>query len=219
MKYTIFLFLLFPLCLAAQEQPDSTAQSIENRAGVFFSVNRAFFPSGRILTDETPLGRDTATVANAIIGPVFSTLTAFSEKVVEVARIQRMRQLINSTDNSLTSLLGKGYFDIVQDAVIADFLPQDSTGATPPVAYTMRVNGGNAINVTLQKNAGGRLVMRQGSTNFLVDVVTRNWIRLRRYDGTGTATPDTSVRVDLHFEQARGQWVSSDLRYTFRKAQ
>jgi hypothetical protein len=219
MKYTIFLFLLFPLCLAAQEQPDSTTQAIENRGGVFFSVNRAFFPSGRILTDETPLGSDTTTVANAIIGPVFSTLSAFSEKVVEVVRIQRMRQLLQSTDNSLTSLLGRGYYDILQELLINDFLPQDSTGATPPVAYTMRVNGAQPVNVALMKNAGGRLVMRQGSTNFLVDVVTRNWIRLRRYDGTGTATPDTSVRVDLHFETARGQWIDQSGRYIFRKAQ
>jgi hypothetical protein len=218
MKRLIFFLFLLPVCLTAQEQPTSDTSYIENRSGVFFQIKRMTYESGRVLTDETPLGRDTAVVVNALIGSVFTQLSAFSEKAVEVARIARQRQALSGADNSLTSLLGRGYFDVLQDLLVNEFLPPDSTGANIPASYTMRVAGGNAINVTLLKNAAGRLVMRQGSTNFIVDVVSRNWIRLRRYDGTSTATPDTSVRVDLYFEPARRQWISLDLRYIFRKA-
>lgn len=209
MKHLIFLliFAMATMVATAQETADSTTTTVENRQGVFFSVVRNYYPSGRILTDEQPLGSDTLQVANAIIGGTFSVLTDFANKAVEVARIASKRRLITETSNAL-SVLGRDYFSIMEGLLRTEFLPDSIT----TVPYQMKVKGSDPVNVSFRRNADGNLVFRQGSQNFSMDIITRNWIRLRRYDGTATQTPDNSVRVDLFRESPR-RWISTDLRY------
>ena len=214
MKHTIFLFL-FPAFLFAQETPDSTATTYENRAGTFFSITRSFFPTGRVVTDEQPLGRDTAGVVNAIIGPVFNSAGQFANQAATAARIGRQRQVINAASASLQTLTGQDYYDLTNRLLIAEFLPLgEDEQPVQSVAYTMRVDG-MPISVTLRRNAAGQLVMRQGSTNFRVDIVSRNWLRIRRYQGTETLTADNGW-VDL-FQEKNGNYISSDLKYNLKK--
>jgi hypothetical protein len=209
MKHILF-FLLFPIGLFAQDQPDTTAVTYENRGGIFYTVTKTTFQSGRIVTEETPLGTDTAGVVNAIIGPVFTATTDAANKAVQVARLNRVRQQVVAANAALNGLVGQDYFSVVQNAVGQEFLP-DSLQSIPA---TMRVDGGSPITASIRRNAAGRLVFRQGTQNFTLDIVSRNWIRLRRYQGTETLATD-AVIVDL-FKETEGRWISLDLKYILR---
>jgi len=209
MKHILFL-LLFPLGLFAQDQPDTTAVTYENRGGIFYTVTKTTFQSGRIVTEETPLGADTAGVVNAIIGPVFTATTDAANKAVQVARLNRVRQQVVAANTALNGLVGQDYFSVVQNAVGQEFLPD----TIQSISATIRIDGGSPITASIRRNAAGRLVFRQGTQNFTLDIVSRNWIRLRRYQGTETLATD-AVIVDL-FKETEGRWISLDLKYILR---
>ena len=163
MKHIIFFFaLIFAATLTAQDTVESDTPYIQNRSGVFYNVLRTTYQTGRIVTEETPIGSDTATVANFLIGSIYPELSAFAAKAVEVARFSRQVGKVNNASQSLQSLLGLKYYDVLEDLLITEFLPD----SVQTVAYTMRVGVNAPVNVTLRKNASGSLVMRQGSTNF-----------------------------------------------------
>jgi hypothetical protein len=209
MKHILFL-LLFPAALLAQDQPDTTAVTYENRGGIFYTVTKTTFQSGRIVTEETPLGADTAGVVNAIIGPVFTATTDAANKAVQVARLNRVRQQVVAANTALNGLVGQDYFSVVQNAVGQEFLPD----TIQSISATIRIDGGSPITASIRRNAAGRLVFRQGTQNFTLDIVSRNWIRLRRYQGTETLATD-AVIVDL-FKETEGRWISLDLKYILR---
>ena len=210
MKHILFL-LFFPAALFAQDQPDTTAVTYENRGGIFYTVTKTTYQSGRIVTEETPLGTDTAGVVNAIIGPVFTATTDAANKAVQVARLNRVRQQVVAANTALNALVGQDYFSVVQNAVGQEFLPD----TVQSIAATMRVDGGAPITASIRRNAAGRLVFRQGTQNFTVDIVSRNWIRLRRYQGTETLAAE-GVIVDL-YKETEGRWISLDLKYILRQ--
>jgi hypothetical protein len=209
MKHILFLLLL-PAALFAQDQPDTTAVTYENRGGIFYIVGKTTYQSGRIVTEETPLGADTAGVVNAIIGPVFTATTDAANKAVQVARLNRVRQQVVAANTALNELVGQDYFSVVQSAVGQEFLPD----TIQSISATMRVDGGSLIAASIRRNAAGRLVFRQGTQNFTLDIVSRNWIRLRRYQGTETLAAE-GIIVDL-FKEAEGRWISLDLKYILR---
>jgi hypothetical protein len=210
MKHILFLLLL-PAILFAQDQPDTTAVTYENRGGIFYTVAKTTYQSGRIVTEETPLGADTAGVVNAIIGPVFTATTDAANKAVQVARLNRVRQQVVAANTALNGLVGQDYFSVVQNAVGQEFLP-DSIQSIPA---TMRVDGGSPITASIRRNAAGRFVFRQGTQNFTLDIVSRNWMRLRRYQGTETLAAE-GIIVDL-FKETEGRWISLDLKYILRQ--
>ncbi len=73
------------------------------------------------------------------------------------------------------------------------------------------------VNVSLRRNANGRLVLRQGSTNFLIEIRSADYIRIRRYDGSGTQAAD-GVSLELFYKQTRNgpRWVSLDNAFVLR---
>lgn len=214
MKHYLFILFFLPGILNAQETPDSTVTTYENRTGTFFSITRSFFPNGRILTDEQPLGTDTTAVANAILAPVFSVATQYAEKAATSARLARTRQQINGASSALQSLTGLDYYDFTNRLLIDEFLPIDEQGQSgQSVNYTIRVDG-TPILVTFRRNTSGQLVMNQGATNFRVDIVSRNWLRIRRYQGT--EIPTATGWIDL-FQEKNGNYISSDLKYQLRR--
>jgi len=207
MRYIIFLFLLLPALISAQDAVSSDTSYIENRQGVFWQVTQTTYESGRIVSDQTPIGSDTATVVNAVIGALFPALTQYADAAVQATKLQQQRKRIAEAGQSLTLLIGKNYYTSRGDLIGDEFLSE----------YTMRVNGNAPINVEVFRLASGALRYKQGGTNFVFDVVTRNWVRIRRYDGTSTQTADQSIVVDLFFDAAAKRWIDASGRYILRK--
>lgn len=207
MKYLIFLFLLLPALISAQDAVSSDTSYIENRSGVFWQVTQTTYESGRIVSDQTPIGSDTATVVNAVIGALFPALTQYADAAVQATKLQQQRKRITEAGQSLTLLIGKNYYTALGDLLGDEFLSE----------YTMRVAGGAALNVSVLRLASGALRYRQGGTNFVFDVVTRNWVRIRRYDGSSTQTAEQSIVVDLFFDAAAKRWIDASGRYILRK--
>jgi hypothetical protein len=207
MKYLIFLFLLLPALISAQDAVSSDTSYIENRSGVFWQVTQTTYESGRIVSDQTPIGSDTATVVNAVIGALFPALTQYAEASVQATKLNQQRKRITEAGQSLTLLIGKNYYTALGDLLGDEFLSE----------YTMRVNGSAPIAVEVIRLASGALRYKQGGTNFVFDVVTRNWVRIRRYDGTATQTADQSIVVDLFFDAAAKRWIDASGRYILRK--
>ncbi len=207
MRYIIFLFLLLPALISAQDAVSSDTSYIENRQGVFWQVTQTTYESGRIVSDQTPIGSDTATVVNAVIGSLFPSLTQYADAAVQATKLQQQRKRIAEAGQSLTLLIGKNYYTSLGDLIGDEFLSE----------YTMRVNGSAPIAVEVIRLASGALRYRQGGTNFVFDVVTRNWVRIRRYDGSSTQTADQSIVVDLFFDAAAKRWIDASGRYILRK--
>jgi hypothetical protein len=208
MKYIIFILALFcAFGLTAQDAVLSDTSYIENRSGVFWQITATTYESGRITSDQVPLGRDTATVVNAVIGALFPALTQYADAAVSATKLQIQRKRIAEAGQSLTLLIGKNYYTALSDLLGDEFIAD----------YTMRVAGGSNINASVLRLSGGGMRYRQGSTNFTLDVVTRNWIRIRRYDGTATVTPDVNVVVDLFFDAPAKRWIDASGRYILRK--
>ena len=216
MKHILFL-ILFPAALFAQDQPDTTAVTYENRGGIFYTVAKTTYQSGRIVTEETPLGTDTAGVVNAIIAALFTDATKLADQATKVARLPRFRAQLASVNAALNALIGNDYFSVTDRLISKEFFgqPNEETGQQPEsVQCAIRVDGGAPITASIRRNAAGRLVFRQGTQNFTVDIVSRNWIRLRRYQGTETLAAE-GIIVDL-FKETEGRWISLDLKYILR---
>ena len=208
MKYLILVLALFAaFALTAQDAVSSDTSYIENRSGVFWQVTQTTYESGRIVSDQTPIGSDTATVVNAVIGSLFPSLTQYADAAVQATKLNQQRKRVTEAGQSLTLLIGKNYYTSLGDLIGDEFLSE----------YTMRVNGNAPINVEVFRLASGALRYKQGGTNFVFDVVTRNWVRIRRYDGSSTQTADQSIVVDLFFDAAAKRWIDASGRYILRK--
>jgi hypothetical protein len=210
MKNIFLIFFLFPICGFSQ---DSTATFFERRNGAFFVIEKSYYPSGRIVTEERPADADTAAAINQIISPALKTASQYANIAATAARINIPRKVINEASNALQALTGQDYYETTNRLLISEFLQPDTSGGYIESSLTMRVDGA-PISVTLRRNAAGQLVMRQGATNFRVDIVSRNWIRLRRYQGAETLAAE-GVIVDL-FKETEGRWISLDLKYILR---
>jgi len=188
----LFSILLFALCLgaAAQETIVSDTSYIENRQGVFWQVKTQVYARGRIVSDQTPLGSDTSAVAQAILGPVFAQFSQYGQMAARVqTQYARQRQALGAANATLMALLGINYLTITGNEVGEQFLG----------AYTMRVNGGQPIAGEVIRLGSGALRWRQGGQNFVFDVMSPYWIRLRSYDSIAI--------LDLYRDEATDSWV------------
>ena len=212
---TIFIMAIMatfaPASMFSQEVPDSSVVTVENRQGVFFRATTDYYPNELVRTEQRRLG-DTTQAAQAIVGASFASLTEFAQKAIAVVNIAEQRRVINQATQALSLITGLNYFDVTDTLLSPEFLPDTLTS----VPYRMRINGNAPVNVTLRNSAQGKLVMRQGATSFRVNIVTRDWIQLVRYDGTETPTNDLTVRVDL-WQVRPGLWRDFSLRYTFTR--
>jgi len=209
----LFLVALVQVAMFAQEKPDSTVQSVENRNGTFFKITRDFYPTGRILTDESPIG-DTAAMVNAFVGTANEIAKQFASAALVITNAPEVNRSLAEISNAVLSISGRNLWDEMDRRLSSAFLPDTATS----VAYIMRPGvGATPVNVSLRRNANGRLVLRQGSTNFLIEIRSADYIRIRRYDGSSTAAAD-GVSLDLFYKQTRNgpRWISLDKAFVLR---
>lgn len=214
MRYLFFILALFTaFAITAQEKPDSTVQSVENRGGTFFKITREFYPTGRILTDESPIG-DTAAMVNAFVGGAHALATQYATAALVVTNANEVNRSLNEISNAIQSIAGRTLWDEMDRRLSSRLLPDTATS----VPYIMRPGvGATPVNVSLRRNAAGRLVLRHGSTNFIIDIRSDNYIRIRRYDGSSTQAAE-GVFLDLFYKETRNgpRWVSLDNAFVLR---
>jgi hypothetical protein len=92
----VALVAMTPAVMFAQEIPDSSSVTIENRQGVFFRTTTDYYPDDLVKSETRKIG-DTLEMVQALIGSAFPQLSAFADKAVEVARINKPRQLVSQT--------------------------------------------------------------------------------------------------------------------------
>jgi len=121
-----------------------------------------------------------------------------------------MRQLLNGVNTSLLQATGVNYLNTMAAQIGDEFVGP----------YIMR-NGATLIDAEILRLNNGALRYRQGGTNFVIAILSRNWIRLIRYDGSDNLTPDVGTFVDF-FADDRGVFVSNTdgrgiIRFVLRK--
>lgn len=175
MKRILFFLLFLPALLAhAQDGVLSDTSYIENRQGTFYNISVTTFESGRRLTDEAPLGSDTTEVINAIIGPAFTQFSQYATQVVAAqTQYARQRQTQRAVSASVMRLLGVSYFQAVSGLIENELLG----------TYQIRVNGAAPVQGEIIRLQSGALRYRQGGQNYVLDVFSRNWIRIRNLPG------------------------------------
>lgn len=197
MKKLLLFFTFALLALSAGAQTSDTTY-IEYRDGAFY----------RVTISNEFLSVDTAATIQAIIGEVYPRLESFGVAAVQVINLNRARKLVSDASAKLASLTGSNYYNTT-DAQLGDEFLGD---------YNIRVDGGSNIAVSIIRAGGGtgQLRFRQGGTNFVLNVVTRNYIRIRRYQGTATQTPETGAVVELFLDGTA--WKDLGGRFVLRRA-
>jgi hypothetical protein len=198
MKHLIFL-LIFAMAtmVATAQEPATDTSYIEYREGAFW----------RVTISQELISVDTAATVNAIIGEIYPRLEQYANAAVLTINLAKARKLIANAGKKLTALTGGNYYSQL-DTDLGDAFLGD---------YSIKVDGGGGIAVSVIRAGGGTggLRFKQGATNFNFDVVTRNWVRIRRYQGTTTQTPDTNVVIDLFLDG--NFWKDQGGRFVLRK--
>lgn len=193
MKKILFLLLLLPLLGHAQDGVVTDTSYIENRAGTFWQVRTQTFESGSIVTRQDVIGTDTTAVVNALVGSVLSQFRQYANNVVAMQRgYARQRQSVNGVSTSLESLMGFTYFQAAAGLI------EDQLLGT----YTLRIAGGNPIEVQVVKLVSGAYRFRQGAANYPLDVFADNWLRVRNY-------PGAPVLLDLFYDPVSATYIDA----------
>lgn len=168
MRGTLILLLLSTSLYA---QVDTAF--IAYKDSVFWKVRITIGEDGEITTNEKPLGKDTLSVVNAIVGEAYPELDTYGNNTFNVLTNYRKNlRLVNATSATLQGIVNTTYTGYLESVIGDEFLGN----------YVMTTPTGNE-NASIIKLANGSLRYRQGTTNFAIDIITRNWFRIRRYDG------------------------------------
>lgn len=181
MRLTILFLFMTLTCFS---QVDTTFITFKD--SVFWKVRITVTNEGEVTTNEKPIGKDTVAVINSLVGEVYPEYETYATNAFNVLRNYRPTlRSINTTSSALSSLTGKTYITSVSEIIGDEFLGD----------YIMTTPTGN-VDCSIIKLANGTLRFRQGTTNFPIDIISRKWLRIRRYDGRSTVTEDTGY-VDL----------------------
>jgi hypothetical protein len=176
----LFLFITS----SAFSQADTTFLTYKD--SMFWKVRVTINQDGEVNTNEKPIGKDTAAVINALVSEVYPDYESYAANAFNVLRNYRpILRSINSTSTALSNLTGKTYLTSMSEVLGNEFLGD----------YVMTTLTGN-VDCSIVKLANGTLRFRQGTTNFPIDIISRKWLRIRRYDGRSEITEDTGY-VDL----------------------
>lgn len=173
MKNLIFFLLFFAVQSAFGQDviiSDSAFVSIKN--DTFYQMRVQSYASGRKVTEENPLGRDTANVLSTLIGQAYDVSSQFANALLIVENQNRFQKTINGISASISKLSSLSYYQQI-DARIGDQLIG---------AYNLRFGDESPVNCSIIRTNTGLIRLRQGTTNYILDVYTDLFIRVRNYN-------------------------------------
>lgn len=136
MKHLIFLFIFAMAAMVATAQEPATDTSyIEFREGAFW----------RVTISQELISVDTAATVNAIIGEIYPRLEQYANAAVLTINLAKARKLIADAGQKLTALTGGNYYSQL-DTDLGDTFLGD---------YSIKVDGGNGIAVSVIRAGGG----------------------------------------------------------------
>lgn len=187
-------------------QTDTTFLTYKD--SMFWKVRITINADGEINTNEKPIGKDTAAVINSLVGEVYPEYETYAVNAFNVLRNYRLiSRSINATSSALFSLTGKTYLSSMSKIIGDEFIGE----------YVMNTANGN-VDCSIVKLASGALRFRQGTTNFPIDIISRRWFRIRRYDGRSTLTENNNY---VDFFSSGNNFIGTtdvqNIQFTLRK--
>lgn len=175
MKNLFFAFLFFFVAIAtvsAQETIVSDSAYVSIKNDTFYQMRVQVYNTGRKVTEEAPLGRDTVAAVSALIGQAYALSAEFAQGLLIVENQSRFQKTINGLSSAINNITGLSYYRQI-DARIGESLLGD---------YRLNVGEAAPVNVSLIRTNAGLFRLRQGTTNYVVDVYTEKLLRVRNYN-------------------------------------
>lgn len=196
-----FIFVLLSLVVKAQESIVSDTTYIVLRGDTIFQVKQISYNTGRKFIDENPVGRDTTAALVELRQQAYNLSQQYANAMIYTENEASFRRTIVGFSSAIQAIVGRNYF---QDADQLVGIGNQLLGN-----YNFRVNGANALNASIIRNAQGLLRFRVNSTNYPIDIYSELLIRIRNYEGVDFFLVRTSAEATA--------WTGGQRRYVLRK--
>lgn len=203
LKFVIaaLMFVLLSLVVKAQEQVISDTTYVVNRGDTVFQVKQIAYNTGRKTIDETPVGRDTASVLKELRQQAYNLSQQYALAMLYIESESSFRRTIAGFSSAIQTVINRTYFED-SDRVVG-------IGNTLIGTYGFRINGGNQLNASIIRNTQGLLRFRVNNTNYPIDIYSELLIRIRNYEGIDFFLVRTSAEATT--------WSGGQRRYILRK--
>lgn len=171
----VILSLFISSTATGQESILSDTSYIAIRNDTVFQVKKVTYANGRKTVDENPIGRDTSSALVELRRQAYDLSQQYSLAMLYTENEAKFRRTIMGYSDAVQQVTGRSYF-----REISNILPE----ATLLGEYTLKVNGTDAVNATILKNAQGNLRLRIGGTNYTLDAYSELLMRVRNYQNT-----------------------------------
>lgn len=168
-------FTLLSLVIKAQESVVADTSYIVIRNDTVFQVKLVQYNTGRITSDQTPLGRDTSSALTELRQQAYNLSQQFATAMLYTENARAFRRTVQGFSAAINSIVGRTYYQDVDQQV---GLGKELIGT-----YTFRVNGSTAILAAVIRNAQGMLRFRVNNTNYPLDIFSELLIYIRNYEG------------------------------------
>lgn len=174
---TLFAYsMLSSTVCAGQESIVSDTSYIVTRNDTVFQVKLIQYNTGRITSDQVPIGRDASSALTELRQQGYNLSQQFATAMIIVESERSLRRTIAGYSAAINQVNGTtNYFKEVETAVGDDNLLG---------TYNFRVDNAEPVNASIIRNAAGLLRFRQGSTNYPLDVYSELLLRIRNYNGS-----------------------------------
>lgn len=172
-KLFFVLALIFSaLFVNAQDVIVSDSAYVSVKNDTFYQMRVQVYASGRKVTEEAPLGRDTVQAVSALLSQGYALSKEFANGLLIVENENRFRKTINGLSAAINAVTGLTYYRQI-DARVGDNLLGE---------YRLKVGDNAPVNVSIIRTNAGLFRLRQGTTNYVVDVYAENLLRVRAYN-------------------------------------
>lgn len=207
LKFVIatLIFVLLSLVVTAQESVVSDTTYIVQRGDTVFQVKQIVYNTGKKTTDESPIGRDTASVLRELRQQAYNLAQQYATALLYTENEPAFRRTIGGFSSSINAVSGRSYFEDLDKIV--------GLGDSLLGSYNLRINGANPVNATIIRNNQNALRLRVNNTNYPIEIYSELLFRVRNFD-------DGAAKVDFYFVRTGIQsrrWTGGNRRYVLTK--